>query len=104
MILDKKIFQRVWHRRQIEEIRNANLIGLENCPHCDFCMIPNENDKIFKCENIDCMKETCRLCQNPAHVPLRCEEIEYDEDVQRRVFIENKMTEALLRYVLKVTD
>ncbi|EFA00239.2 hypothetical protein TcasGA2_TC003067 [Tribolium castaneum] len=97
MVLDRKVFQGVWHRKQIEEIRNANIDGLETCPFCDFCMIPDEGDKIFKCANIECMAETCRLCRHRSHVPKRCNEIEYDEDVKMRTFIENKMTEALLR-------
>ncbi|XP_068918391.1 E3 ubiquitin-protein ligase RNF216-like [Tenebrio molitor] len=97
MVLDTKTFQGVWHRKQIEEIRNANIGGLETCPFCDFCMIPDDGDKIFKCANIECMAETCRLCRHRAHIPKRCNEIEYDEDVKMRTFIENKMTEALLR-------
>jgi hypothetical protein len=39
------------------------------------------------------------MCKEPSHVPLRCDEIEKDEDVRARTFVENKMTEALLRYV-----
>ncbi|RZB39510.1 uncharacterized protein BDFB_012314, partial [Asbolus verrucosus] len=97
MALDKKVFQRLCQRRQIEEIKNANIDGLETCPFCDFSMIPAEGDKIFKCENIECMKESCRECRHISHIPLRCNEIEYDEDVKMRTYIENKMTEALLR-------
>ncbi|RZB39362.1 hypothetical protein BDFB_012772, partial [Asbolus verrucosus] len=97
MVLDEKTFQGVWQRKQFEEIRNANLDGLETCPFCDFCMIPDEGDKIFKCRNIACMKETCRKCGHESHIPLRCEEIEYEEDVKIRTAIEKQMTEAFLR-------
>lgn len=97
MVLEPKVFQGVFHRKQIEEIRNANIDGLETCLFCDYCMIPDEGDKIFKCANSECMAEICRLCRHRSHVPKRCDEIEYDEDVQKRTFIENKMTEALLR-------
>lgn len=69
------------------------------CPFCEFAAIPASEDKVFRCLNSDCMKETCRLCKEPSHIPLRCEEVEKDADVQVRTYIENKMTEALVRYV-----
>lgn len=97
MVLDSVIFSRMAQRMQAEEIRKANIVGLETCPYCDFSTIPAENDKIFKCLNAECMKETCRECRHVAHIPLRCSEIEYDEDVKMRTYIENKMTEALVR-------
>lgn len=97
MVLDSVVFSRMAQRKQMEEVKRANIEGLETCPYCDFSNIPAENDKIFKCLNPDCMKETCRECRHIAHIPLRCNEIEYDEDVKMRTYIENKMTEALLR-------
>nr|CAI5840499.1 unnamed protein product [Callosobruchus analis] len=42
-------------------------------------------------------QETCRLCKEPSHLPLRCNEVEKDEEVKARVHVENKMTDALLR-------
>lgn len=100
MVLDSVVFSRMAQRKQIEEIKKANIEGLETCPFCDFSTIPAEQDKIFKCLNKECLKETCRQCGHIAHVPLKCHEIEYDEDVKMRTYIENKMTEALLRYII----
>lgn len=99
MVLDSVVFSRMAQRKQFEEVKDAKIKGLETCPFCDFSTIPAADDKIFKCLNEDCMKETCRQCQHTAHIPLRCNEIEYDEDVKMRTYIENKMTEALLRYL-----
>ena len=59
---------------------------------------PDEN-KIFKCQNPDCGKESCRLCKEISHIPLRCEEVEKDAEVRKRTYIENKMTEAMIRKV-----
>ncbi|XP_063911095.1 E3 ubiquitin-protein ligase RNF216-like [Zophobas morio] len=101
MVLDSKTLEGVWHRKQIEEITNADIDGLETCPFCYYRMIPNEGDKVFKCQNVDCMVESCRQCRHKSHIPLRCNEIEFDEDVRMRTFIENKMTESLLRHCWK---
>ncbi|KAF5278107.1 hypothetical protein FQR65_LT03623 [Abscondita terminalis] len=97
MVLDSVVFSRMAQRKQMEEIKRANIDDLETCPFCEYATIPPPDSKIFKCLNEDCMKESCRECRHVAHIPLRCNEIEYDEDVKMRTYIENKMTEALLR-------
>jgi hypothetical protein len=38
----------------------------------------------------------CRKCKRPSHIPQRCEEIE-SKEVKMRTFIENRMTDALVR-------
>ena len=48
-------------------------------------------------KNPECMKESCRLCKELSHIPLRCEEVEKKEEALLRTKIENKMTDALLR-------
>lgn len=95
-----KLFSKLISKRQMQEVKSAGIENLECCPFCDFAAIPNPEDKLFHCLNEECMKETCRLCKEPSHIPLRCDEVEKDDDVKKRTYIENKMTEALLRYVL----
>ncbi|XP_044754188.1 uncharacterized protein LOC123313378 isoform X2 [Coccinella septempunctata] len=104
MVLNKKTFDPLFTKIQMEEVKKANIDGLETCPFCDFSMILSSEQKIFKCQNVDCMEETCRECRHKSHVPYRCNEIEYDEDVRRRTYIENKMTEALVRCPLYTQD
>lgn len=100
MVLPENIFKHLAQRIASEEIQRANIDGLETCPFCGFAMILSEADRLIKCTNIECMMESCRECRHKSHIPLRCNEIEYDEDVKRRTYIENKMTEALTRYVI----
>jgi TRIAD3 protein (E3 ubiquitin-protein ligase RNF216) len=39
----------------------AEIDGLECCPYCPYAVIvDNPDDKIFRCLNPECMKETCR--------------------------------------------
>lgn len=98
MVLDPAVFRSALQKKQMMEIAKAKVDGIETCPFCEFSTIPEPDDKIFHCLNEECGKETCRECRNLAHVPLRCEEIEYEEDVKMRTYVENKMTEKLLRY------
>ncbi|CAH0547652.1 unnamed protein product [Brassicogethes aeneus] len=95
--LPPKMFSKLAQKKAVAEVKAAGIEDLEMCPFCDFATIPYEADKIFRCLNPDCMKESCRLCKETSHVPLKCEEVEKDEDVKARTYIEDRMTEALLR-------
>lgn len=98
--LKANTFSKWLSRIQIAEIERADIDGLEQCPFCPFATImdsaPEEN-KVFNCQNPDCGKESCRLCKEMSHIPLRCEEVEKDAEVRKRTYIENKMTEAMIR-------
>jgi len=77
-LLSPKDVQRLNKRLQEENIRQgktttishsnirfffslAGIDGLECCPHCPYAVIvDNPNDKVFRCLNPECMKETCR--------------------------------------------
>ena len=85
-------------KRQEEEVMAAGLEGLVSCPFCHFASIPPPEDKIFKCLNPACMKESCRLCKELNHIPLKCYEKETDK---ARLLLEEKMTEALVRKCYK---
>ena len=38
-----------------------------------------------------------RLCREPSHIPQRCDEVERRGETSMRTFIENRMSEAMLR-------
>ena len=60
-ILNNKTFSLLLRKIQEEEIRQADIEGLEGCPFCSFAtIIGNPDDKIFRCHNPDCLKESCR--------------------------------------------
>ena len=98
--LKANTFSKWLKRIQLAEIEKADIEGLEQCPFCPFATImdtkPEEN-KLFMCQNPDCGKESCRMCKEISHIPLRCEEVEKDAEVRKRTYIENKMTEAMIR-------
>ncbi|KAG7189831.1 hypothetical protein KM043_017490 [Ampulex compressa] len=93
-ILSPTKFSILLQKRQTAEVRAAGLEGLVSCPFCDFASIPPPEDKVFKCFNPECMKESCRLCKELNHVPLKCNELKSDK---ARLYLEEKMTEALVR-------
>jgi E3 ubiquitin-protein ligase RNF216 len=92
-----KFYQRA---RQHVELRDAKLESLESCPFCDYAVIIEEDVhslRVFQCENPVCRKTSCRLCKKASHLPLRCEEFQRNCEVGMRVFVAEKMTEALVR-------
>lgn len=96
---------------------------LETCPSCPFSYIPDDNSLVFECQEDSCKKVSCRFvtttlsclimylclkhsskCKEPNHLPLKCEEVEKDEEIQARRQIEERMTEALVRFVVTVAN
>ena len=53
-------FSIVLKNHQAAEVEAAGIEGLVSCPFCPFASIPLPEDKIFKCLNPECMKESCR--------------------------------------------
>ena len=52
--------------KQNKEIEAAGLENLEECPYCDYkVVIDNPDEKLFRCENADCLAVTCRACKKP---------------------------------------
>ncbi|XP_011872189.1 PREDICTED: uncharacterized protein LOC105564441 [Vollenhovia emeryi] len=81
-------------KRQEAEVMAAGVEGLVSCPFCHFASIPPPEDKVFRCLNPECMKESCPLCKELNHIPLKCNEKKTES---ARLFLEERMTEALVR-------
>jgi TRIAD3 protein (E3 ubiquitin-protein ligase RNF216) len=97
-VLEPNMFSKVLRNIQNEEIKKAGIENLESCKYCTYAaIIENPEEKVFRCLNPDCLKETCRQCNEPNHLPLRCNEIEKSDEVSMRTWIENRVTEAMIR-------
>lgn len=46
--------------KQAQEIKAADIEGLETCAFCDYSVILSPDLKIINCLNPECKKETCR--------------------------------------------
>jgi TRIAD3 protein (E3 ubiquitin-protein ligase RNF216) len=58
-----ELYERVRQRRDVEA---AELEGLEECPFCDFKIVFDQDpdtDKLFRCQNENCSKVSCRKCK-----------------------------------------
>ncbi|KAG0152379.1 hypothetical protein CROQUDRAFT_35413 [Cronartium quercuum f. sp. fusiforme G11] len=101
--LAKALAQKVMTRlEQIEfeaSIEQANIEGLEKCPFCVWAVIiENEAERVFKCGNQQCLKESCRKCKKPSHIPKTCEEVKLEESKSNSMHVvAEAMTEALIR-------
>ena len=98
--LDKTTIVRLEKLQQQDEIRQAGLEALAHCPFCDFAMIcpdPVEVDKEFRCQNSECQKISCRLCNLESHLPKTCLENKMEKGPSQRRIIEEARTEAILR-------
>jgi hypothetical protein len=45
-----------------------------------------------------------RLCKEPNHIPLRCDEVEKGIELEMRKFIEEHVTEAMIRKCPRCTQ
>lgn len=59
--------------------------------------MPNQDDKVFKCQNPNCLKESCRFCKEESHIPLRCNEVEKKGKRDLRLVREEAMANARIR-------
>ena len=61
-VLPAKTMSLCLRKMQEEAIRLADIQDLVSCPFCAFSTImPNPEDKLFRCLNPECLKESCRL-------------------------------------------
>ena len=102
--LDKEVFSKWVLKIQAAEVEQAGIEGIEQCPFCPFVQIINNTpdiEPIFVCQHPKCSKQSCRLCKDMAHPNLKCGQVEKDAEVEKRTYIERKMTEALIRVCYK---
>ena len=64
-------------------------------------VIDDPTERVFRCLNQECLKESCRACGEPNHIPLRCDEVEKKDELDMRTFIENRVSEAMIRTCYK---
>jgi TRIAD3 protein (E3 ubiquitin-protein ligase RNF216) len=97
MVLDGPTFRRLQARTCETLAKEVFGDSLFHCPHCDTAAEVPEGVHIFSCPNSACELETCTLCNEPAHVPQRCEEVEKKEETNCRKTVEEAMSEAKIR-------
>jgi hypothetical protein len=96
---DKRLLEKLADLQQEQDIRDAGLEDLEECPFCDYkaIMPPVEEDFEFRCADPECEKVSCRRCKALTHIPISCEQHAKNKQACSRHTIEEAMTAALLR-------
>jgi TRIAD3 protein (E3 ubiquitin-protein ligase RNF216) len=60
-VLPSNVFSGLLNKVQEEEVKQAGIENLVSCPFCSFATImEDENDKVLRCQNPECLKESCR--------------------------------------------
>lgn len=97
--LDAATIDKLERLQQQDEIRRAEVGDLVSCPFCDYAAIcpAVDIDRVFECQNTDCMEASCRLCKQMSHIPLSCAEFKKENGIDERHAIEEARTEALVR-------
>ncbi|GAB7338833.1 hypothetical protein MBLNU457_5526t1 [Dothideomycetes sp. NU457] len=96
---DEPLLKKLFTLKQQQEIRDAGLGDLAECPFCEYKEVYPEVEVNFEfqCQNPDCMVLSCRRCSRQSHVPRTCQENHKDDALTKRHKIEEAMTAALVR-------
>lgn len=103
LIRRENLLEKLAKLQQLQDVQEAGLGDLAECPFCDYKAIypPIEDNFEFQCENEDCQILSCRRCNHTSHVPLSCQEFEIarskDTALTQRHKVEEAMTAALVR-------
>lgn len=98
-VLNLQMMKRLEQIELEASIDQANIEGLEKCPFCVWAVIiENPEERVFRCGNQKCLKETCRQCKKATHIPKTCEEARIEDAKINSIHVlAEAMTDALIR-------
>ena len=79
-------------------MKTARVENPVGCPFCPYqTIMDNLEDKVMRCLNPECGRDSCKVCKMSNHIPYSCKE--YQEDVLRasRRKIEEELTMSWVR-------
>jgi TRIAD3 protein (E3 ubiquitin-protein ligase RNF216) len=94
--LPSKIFEKYSEMLLNDSLRKAEINNLISCYSCCVSVEMSENSGNILC-CIACNAQTCRLCKEESHIPLKCSEVEKKKDTLKRLSVEEAMAEARIR-------
>lgn len=94
--LPEKVLAKYSEALMRDVLKAAHVENIVNCHNCSFQAEMAENmGHVLHCP--DCGLDTCKLCGDQAHIPLKCSEVEKKKDTAKRVSVEEAMTQARVR-------
>jgi len=97
-VLKPNVLSKLMVNRQAEELKTAGVENLVSCPFCPYqTIMDNQEDKVVRCLNPECGRDSCRMCKLSNHLPYSCKE--YQEEVlgASRRRIEEELTMSWVR-------
>uniref|UniRef100_A0A7S4TCC8 RING-type domain-containing protein n=2 Tax=Ditylum brightwellii TaxID=49249 RepID=A0A7S4TCC8_9STRA len=76
-------------------VEKAGVEDICKCPKCGFQAVLPPPEMIYHCPS--CQYESCRKCGEKPHIPLKCSEVEKENETQGRKTVEEAMTAARIR-------
>lgn len=95
--LPPKVMQKYDELQATRAMEIACVEGLHRCPKCDFQALLDASEMIFACPVQSCRFESCKLCGEASHIPLKCSEVEKQTETDGRKKVEEAMSEARIR-------
>ena len=95
--LPPKVMQKYDELQATRAMEIARVEGLHRCPRCDFQALLDASEMIFACPVQSCRFESCKLCGEASHIPLKCSEVEKQTETDGRKKVEEAMSEARIR-------
>lgn len=95
--LPSKVMQKYDELQATRAMEIARVEGLHRCPRCDFQALLDASEMIFACPVQSCRFESCKLCGEASHIPLKCSEVEKQTETDGRKKVEEAMSEARIR-------
>ena len=96
LVLDPLLLSKLLQKKQQKEVETAGLEGMVACPFCPYMTVmEDQEDKVVVCRNPQCGRESCRLCRESNHIPLRCDEVKKADGLRKE--IEERLTGAMVR-------
>lgn len=68
-----------------------------SCPKCNYQAELPPTQMIFHCPVAECGQETCKKCGEPAHIPVKCSEVEKKHETKGRLKVEEAISNAKIR-------
>lgn len=95
--LPPKVMQKYDELQATRAMEIAGVEGLYRCPKCDFQALLSPDEMIFACPVQSCRFESCKLCGEASHIPLKCSEVEKQTETDLRTRVEEAMSQARIR-------
>eukprot|EP01035_Chromulina_nebulosa_P017698 gene17698-23288_t len=94
--LSDVVFKKFQEAMVKDAIKGAKLENMCTCYDCSMQVeMADDAGNVMVCPS--CGKETCKLCGDESHIPLRCEEVEKKGQTEVRLTVEEAMTQARIR-------